>query len=251
VAREIEMTGASHTNHKSEIMRGLRDALPIMLAYFPVGATFGVVAVSRGLPAWIAVLTSLVIYAGAAQFILASLYATGIAPIPFALTLLLVNLRHVLYGATVGPAFTKWRERQKWVAAFGLTDEVFAVAGSRILREPPTPPYHYALAFASYASWVGGTVAGAAVGSIVPGPVATVLAFGLPALFLALLLSQAFGLPQLVAALMGALAAVVATLLGASGIGIVAGALLGATAGVLVARVMGEPVTRISEQSDE
>ena len=234
---ESEPVEIQHGERRAQMLRGLRDAVPIMLAYFPVGATFGVVAVSRGLPAWVAVLSSLVIYAGASQFILASLYATGIAPIPFALTLLLVNMRHILYGATVGPAFAKWRERQKWIAAFGLTDEVFAVTGSRILREPPAPPYQFTLGFASYSAWVGGTVAGAAVGSIVPEPVATVLAFGLPALFLALLLNQAFGLPQLVAAVLGALAAVVATLLGA--------------AGMLVARVMGEPVTRATEASGE
>ena len=231
-------------SRRAGALRGLRDALPIILAYIPVGATFGVVAVSHGLPVWMAPLISLVIYAGAAQFIFVTLAAVGAGPVSMIVTLLLVNLRHALYGATLGRAFARWPEARKWLAAWGLTDEVFAVLGARVTvgvaRGEATDrvisqPYHYALAFASYAAWVGGTVAGALIPARQPARAAAALTFGLPALFLALLLDQRPARPQLAAALLGALVAVGVRQLFTSGADIVAGALAGATLGALLA----------------
>lgn len=237
-------TEATTESRRAGALRGLRDALPIILAYIPVGATFGVVAVSRGLPVWMACLISLVIYAGAAQFIFVTLAAVGAGPVSMIVTLLLVNLRHALYGATLGRAFARWPEARKWLGAWGLTDEVFAVLGARVnsgVEKGGSPermvsqPYHYALAFASYAAWVGGTVAGALIGAAVPARVAAALTFGLPALFLALLLNQRPTRPQLAAALLGALVAVAVRQLTTSGADIVAGAVVGATIGALLA----------------
>jgi 4-azaleucine resistance transporter AzlC len=231
-------------SRRAEALRGLRDALPIVLAYVPVGVTFGVVAVSNGLPVWMACLLSLVIYAGASQFIFVTLAAAAAGPVSMVVTLLLVNLRHALYGATLGRAFARWPEARKWLAAWGLTDEVFAVLGARVTGatargEAPerviSQPYHYALAFAAYAAWVGGTVVGALIGQAVPAPIAAALTYGLPALFLALLLNQRPTRPQLAAALLGALVAVAVRQLTTSGADIVAGALVGATVGALLA----------------
>lgn len=215
---------------------GLRDALPIVLAYLPVAVTYGILAAGAGMPAWLVILASLVIYAGASQFMLVSLYVVGVAPFPLALTLLLVNLRHLLYGTTIGRAFARWNESNKWIAAFGLTDEVFAVTSSRVTRASPAPAYQFALSFACYGSWVMGSILGALVGVAVPATLAHVLTFALPALFLSLLLGQARGAPQLAAAAFGAAAAVIATVAGSSGVGIVAGATIGATAGMLLSR---------------
>lgn len=228
---------------REEALRGLRDGLPIVLAYAPVAATFGVVSVSAGLPVWVTLLVSLVIYAGAAQFIFVTLVAVA-GPLSIIVTLLLVNLRHALYGATLGRAYARWPEARKWLAAGGLTDEVFVALGARMNRgvaagqeieETISPAYHYALATAAYAAWVGGTAVGALVGAAVPPPVAAALTYGLPALFLALLLNQRPTSAHLAAALMGALVAVAVRHVTTSGADIVAGALAGATLGALLA----------------
>jgi len=227
------MTGSASS--RAALIRGLRDAVPIMLAYFPLSVTYGVLATARGIPGWATDLTSIVIFAGAAQFMLVSLYVAGTSPVSMTVTLLLVNLRHVLYGTTIGPAFTSWREKHKWIAAFGLTDEVFALTGSQALREPPAPAYQFALAFGSYLSWVAGTVVGATVGGAVPPAAASALTFALPALFLSLLLNQARRVPQIVAAVAGAGVAVAAQAAGLPSFGIVAGAMAGATTGLILA----------------
>lgn len=210
----------------------IRDALPIILAYFPIAVTFGVVARTSGIPWLITVLISLLIYAGGAQFMLVSLVLAKTAPIPVIITVLLVNSRHFLYGTTLGPAFSTWAEGKKWISAFGLTDEVFAVTSSRVLIQPPTPLYQITFTFSCYASWVLGTLVGASIGSVVPPSVANILSFALPALFLALFLLGKRSFEHLLAGTIGATVAVLATQLHWGSLGIILGALLGATVGM-------------------
>jgi 4-azaleucine resistance transporter AzlC len=215
----------------SAVRRGLQDAAPVALAYFPIAMTFGVIAVQCGLPVWLAVLISVAVYAGGAQFMLVSLVSSGAPFAATVATVLLVNLRHALYGTTLGPAVSRWPERSKWLAAFGLTDEVFAVTSGRLLQHPPDPAAQITLSFTCYASWLAGTVAGAVIGQAAPAGLSSVLNFALPALFLALLLMSVTSPAHLAAALTGAAAALVCTWLHVGGAGIVIGAILGATTG--------------------
>ncbi len=220
--------------NRSTLAQAIRDAIPIMLAYFPIAVTFGVICTGNGIPWFIAFLISAWVYAGGAQFMLVSLALAGTSPISTILTVLLVNLRHFLYGTTLGPAFAKWPEVKKWVAAFGLTDEVFAVSSSRLLQEPPSPAYQIVFAFSCYGSWLAGTLVGAVVGRAVPAAIADVLGFALPALFLALLLIGQRSIPHFIAAVCGALLSVLASLIHLGSVGIVIGAVVGATVGMYV-----------------
>lgn len=209
----------------------IRDASPIMMAYFPIAITFGVLATSAGLHWLPTVLVSVIIYAGGAQFMFITLAADA-SPTATIVTLLLVNARHILYGTTLGPAFAAWSEPRKWLYAFGLTDEVFTMSSQRVLREEPSPAHQYIFVFACYLSWVAGTVVGASVGHAFPTSVTNILAFALPALFLALLLLGEKSRAHMLAAVTGAAVAIAATLTQLSSIGIVAGAVLGATMGL-------------------
>ena len=214
------------------LLQAVKDAAPIMMAYFPIAITFGVVAGSSGFSFGIAAFISIWVYAGAAQFMLVSLFAAGVSPFATAITVLLVNLRHFLYGATLGPAFSKWPEKLKWLSGFGLTDEVFAVASTRFLSQPPQPAYQLTFAAACYLSWVAGTLVGAGIGRVIPGSVSNLFTFALPALFLALLLSTQRSLAHLSAALAGGALAVAAQMLQLGNLGIVLGAVVGATLGM-------------------
>jgi 4-azaleucine resistance transporter AzlC len=221
---------------QSTYAQAVRDAIPIMIAYFPIAVTFGVISTGSGIPWFITFLISACVYAGGAQFMLVSLALAGTSAISTVLTVLLVNLRHVLYGTTLGPAFSKWTELKKWIAAFGLTDEVFAVTSSRIHQEPLTPAYQIVFAFACYGSWLAGTAVGATVGRAVPTSISDILVFALPALFMALLFigqrSEQRPFPYFIAAIFGAAVSVVASLIHWGSIGIVIGAVVGATIGM-------------------
>ncbi|MDK2796793.1 MAG: hypothetical protein PWQ19_343 [Tepidiphilus sp.] len=176
-------------------LRGLRDGVPIALGYLPVGVTFGVVATQQGMSAMEATLTSIIVYSGAAQFMLVGLLAAGT---PMALTVglcLLLNARHALYGPAIA-AYLPASPSRLSALAFGLTDEVFAVALGRLPAQPAAqrPLWLAGVEAMAYASWVGASAAGAFAGDWIRSRLpllAESLPIALSALFLVLLLPHA------------------------------------------------------------
>ena len=83
-------------NLSKSFSSSIRDAMPIILAYFPIAITFGVIAKTGGIPWYITLLISVLIYAGGAQFMLVSLVLANTAPLSVIITVLLVNLRDFL-----------------------------------------------------------------------------------------------------------------------------------------------------------
>lgn len=232
------MNRMNRPNRREEIQMGLRDALPIMLAYFPLSMTYGVLAASGGLNEGIAVFSSVWIFSGGAQFMLLGMLASAAAPVTIVTTLLLLSMRHVQYGATMGPCLANWRESRKWLAAMGLTDEGFAVTSSRAAQgEPLLPSYYITFAMAIYGSWVAGTAVGTGLGSFVTPELAEVLTFALPALFIALLAGGERTLPFMAAAGCGAVLATLAGMLQLGGFGLIVGGLAGATLGQQISRM--------------
>ena len=216
---------------------GLAASLPIVMGYFPIAFSFGVAATQAGFTGVEAFALSLIIYAGASQFLALALLASGAPVLVAAFTLIAMNLRHVLYGpALMREAGEGATRRHAWGWAWGLTDEVFGQALGALARgQRFSEPYMFGLGLGAYASWVSGTVVGAyAGGGALEGwpAVNAGLGFMLPALFLALLLSilNRRQLPVIVVA--GAVT-VVATLAISATSGILLGMLAGAVAGVL------------------
>lgn len=222
-------------NRQDRITMALKDALPIVIAYFPISVTFGVLAAASGLSSLYTMLGSVWIYSGGAQFMLIGMVGYAAVPAAVITTILLVNLRHILYGATIGPYMKTWNEPLKWAAAFGLTDEVYAVVSSRLKSgERLMPAYYLTFAFAAYASWIAGTIVGIGLGGLVPSELSDILEFALPAMFIALLFGGEINLPTLASATTGAALAITAGMIGLGGAGIVLGGLGGATMGLVI-----------------
>ena len=219
---------------------GVIAALPIALGYFPIAFAFGVAATGAGLTGWEAAALSLIIYAGASQFLALALLTSGAALPVAAFTLIAMNLRHVLYGPALMKAAAAGAGKSKaWLWAWGLTDEVFGAALGELARGRRfAEPYMFGLGLPAYAAWVGGTVAGAMAGggALEGWPVLEAgLSFLLPALFLALLLSI-LTRPQVPVILVAGVACVAGTLAVSSTTGILGGMIAGALAGLLRGR---------------
>lgn len=225
------------TATKPTFLAGLAASLPIVMGYLPIAFSFGVAATRAGFSATEAFALSLLIYAGASQFLALALLSSAAPVLVTAFTLIAMNLRHLLYGpALMREAGEGASTRHAWAWAFGLTDEVFGQALGALARgQRFSEAWMFGLGLAAYAAWVGGTLLGAlAGGGALDGwpALSAGLGFMLPALFLALLLSI-LDRRQLPVIAVAGLVTVVATLALSATSGILLGMLAGAMAGLV------------------
>lgn len=203
------MTSVQTQTPRAEFISGVRDQLPLLIGVTPFGLIFGALATSVGIPPLAAQGFSLFVFAGSAQFIAAGLVGDLVPPAVVILTIFVVNLRHALYSANLAPFTRHLPGRWKLALGWLLTDEAFAVASSRYLRNPQLHAHWYTLGtgLALWANWQISTAVGIALGAQVPADIA--LDFALPLTFLALLVPTLVSRPSLIAALSAGLLAVV------------------------------------------
>lgn len=114
------------TTPKSQFLAGVRAEIPIVLGVIPFGLIFGVLATSAGIPPLLAWSTSQIIFAGSAQFLAIPLIVDGAPAVTLLMTTLIINLRHLLYSASLAPYTHQFSRRWKILLAYLLTDEAFA-----------------------------------------------------------------------------------------------------------------------------
>lgn len=166
--------------------KGLVDGLPIAVGYMPVALTFGLIAGTTGLSSLEAVLMSLIVFAGASQYMALSMIALGIGGLEIILATFIVNFRHLLMSASIHERAEKSSKRIRALFAFMLTDEVFAVASTK--EKPIRTGYIIGVGFVAYLSWVVFTGIGYYAGSFLPQVLQEGMAIALFALFIALLI---------------------------------------------------------------
>ena len=163
--------------------RGLTQATPIILGYVPIGFAYGILAQKSGLSTVHTVGMSLIVYAGASQFIAAGLFAAGIPALSIVITTFVVNLRHMLMSAAMAPHLRTWTRPQLTAFAYELTDETFAVHAARFADHKPDRAETFWVNVLSQTAWVTGSYLGTVGGQFVPDPKPWGLDFALPALF--------------------------------------------------------------------
>lgn len=227
--------------------RGLRDSVPMQVGIAPFGIIFGTLAGVGGLSLLQAVGMSALVYAGSAQFIVISLLGSGASAAVILLTTLIVNLRHVLYSATLQPHVSALPQRWRLLLAFWLTDETFAVV-QRFYRVHGRMPqahwYWLGVATALYACWVGSSLVGVLFGQAVPDMAGWGLEFAMLATFIGIVVPMLRNRPQIAAALVAAAVALLTYDLPYK-LGLMAAAFSGIVAGVVLERR--RPVTAIGE----
>lgn len=167
-------------------LSALMLTVPVAMGYIPLGTVFGFLFVQAGGDGWLAVLASLVVYAGAAQYMMIPMMAAGMSVSSIALATLIVNLRHIFYGLSLLNKLPqgKWL---RWYLVFGLTDETYSVL---TMMPETTPRRQMALvALLNQAWWVLGTSIGAVIGAQAQVTLAG-LDFVLAALFAVLTVEQ-------------------------------------------------------------
>jgi 4-azaleucine resistance transporter AzlC len=222
----------------AEVRRGVRDVSPILVGIVPFGLVAGVAAVDAGLSPLQAVGLSMVVFAGASQLAIVDLLSRNAELAVVFLTAVVINLRMMMYSASIAPHFRSFRSGWKAVTSYLLTDQAYALSIARYAEDglSATERRHYYLAVAAslWSVWQVCTVLGVLLGTGVPDSWG--LAFAVPLVFLALLVPAVSTRPSAVAAVVGggvAVAGEVVVVGGSPGLPFNLGLLLGAVAGVL------------------
>ncbi|HEY8380692.1 MAG TPA: AzlC family ABC transporter permease [Microvirga sp.] len=230
----MEQMNPHHSDRWADARAGVRDVAPAAIAAVPIGLLFGAIAVAKGLSPLEVTLMSLLVFAGGAQF---AAIETWVHPAPvaaLAFATLLINARHVLMGASLGPKF-RASKLQKFLGFFFLTDESWALAERRSLDRPVTVAYWFAMAVILPFAWIGATAAGSVLGSFLGDPARLGADFAFTALFIGLIAGFGQARVTLVTvAVSAAVAALVHTLVG-SPWHVASGALAGIAAAYLAA----------------
>ncbi|MFM2261756.1 MAG: hypothetical protein RI959_432 [Pseudomonadota bacterium] len=135
---------------------------PVAMGYIPLGVVFGFLFVQAGGAWWLATASSVLVYAGAAQYMMVPMLAGGLPVGAIALATLVVNLRHVFYGLSLLGRYPA-RGPLRWYMVFALTDETYSVLTTLPVNTPVRTLA--ALAALNQGWWVLGTTVGALIGS--------------------------------------------------------------------------------------
>src|SRR5512141_1230959 len=98
---------------RSEALDGLRDIAPALVACIPIGLLYGALAAAKGLSVAETALMSAFVFAGGAQFAAVEIWRTPAPILVLAFSTLLINLRHVLMGASLAPKTATWKPWQR------------------------------------------------------------------------------------------------------------------------------------------
>lgn len=156
------------------------------MGYIPLGMVFGFLFVQAGAAWWLAVLSSVLVFAGAAQYMMIPMIASGLPIGAIALATLVVNLRHVFYGLSLLHTLPR-QKLLRWYMIFALTDETYSVLTT--IPKSTSDRTKALVALLNQSWWVLGTTIGAAVGAQVQITLAG-LDFVLAALFAVLTVEQ-------------------------------------------------------------
>lgn len=169
----------------SPFRRGIQAGISIGIGYFPIALTFGLLAKTTGLTIYETVLMSLIVFAGASQYISLSLIAIGTGIIEIILTTFIVNIRHFLMSATLNEKVEEDRLPNKLAYSFMITDETFSVAATQDGKI--STGFMFGLNLVAYSSWVVFSGVGHLIGASLPQTLQESMGVALYAMFVGLL----------------------------------------------------------------
>lgn len=170
-----------------ELFAGIKDAIPIILGYLPLGFAFGVLATEAGMTITQATVMSVLCFSGAGQYIAIGVMQAGGAILTAVVANLLVNLRYFLFSTSLVPHLKVVPTKIAAFLSYGLTDETYAVAINRYQTKPASSSYMAGLNLTAHMGWISSTLLGAILGSLITNTDKIGLNFALPAMYICLL----------------------------------------------------------------
>ena len=215
-------------------LAGVRAEIPLLIGGFPEGMIYGALALNAGLSNAASLMMSSIVFAGSAQFITAQLAHEATPGLVIVLTIAVVNLRHILYSASLAPYISSLPMRWKALLSYLLTDEAYAATVIHYENEGVTPFGHWFFLGAGsslWFTWQASTALGIFLGAAIPESWS--LDFALPLTFIAMVVPVLKNQPAIVAALSAGIVALVAFSLPYK-LGLILAALVGIAVGTFL-----------------
>ncbi len=209
------MTPALFNSPRAAFLAGMRDTIPMIVGAAPFGLIFGAFAITQAdLSAWATMGLSLMVFAGSAQFIAATLLSQGAAVGIIVMTTFVVNVRHALYGASLAPYMKHLPQRWLLPLSFWLTDETYATVIGKWSQHKENPAHlhwhHLGSSVLMYVNWNFWTLMGVLFGSQIEGAENWGLDFALLVTFIGIVVPMLVTRPMVVCALVAGVVGVLA-----------------------------------------
>lgn len=172
---------------KRDYWLGIKTGIPVLFGFVPVGIAYAIMAGQAGFSVSETILMSVLVFAGASQMMAVGMYAQGVGLLAIILATFILNLRHLIMSTCVLNRMKAAKMTTKLLAAFGVTDESFAIF-TTIREEKATVWFYFGLITVTYSSWVGGSVLGALLSGFLPEIVTASFGIALYAMFIALII---------------------------------------------------------------
>ena len=222
------------TGQTKNFWDGVRAELPLLIGVFPFGMIYGALALDAGLSTAAAQLMSSIVFAGSAQFITTGLVRESTPGLIIVLTIAVVNLRHMLYSASLAPYLVSLPTRWKALLSYLLTDEAYVPTAVHYEQNGATPHSHWFLLGAGltlWCVWQTSTALGIFLGAAIPEEWS--LDFALPLTFIAMLIPILKNQPAIAATLSAGIVALAAYSLPYK-LGLIVAALVGIAVGTFL-----------------
>jgi len=196
---------------RNNFWEGVRAEVPLLIGVFPFGMIYGALALNAGLSTSVAQLMSSIVFAGSSQFVTTQLLHEGAPGLVILLTIAVVNLRHMLYSASLAPYLKDLSLRWKVLLSYLLTDEAYAPSIIKYEKDGIHPFSHWFLlgaGFSLWFTWQVSTAFGIFLGTSIPED--WPLDFALPLTFIAMVVPVLKNRPMIAAALSAGLVALLA-----------------------------------------
>lgn len=215
-------------------LQGVRTLVPLTPGVVPFGLVTGVMAIEMGMSPGMSLGMTLLFYSGSAQLVALQLLQNGALPVTIVVTALIINLRFIMYSASLAPYLHHLPRRWTWPVSYLLSDQSYALC---ILKFSSgelgrfAPHFYVGTAVAMWLTWQLSVFAGVYLGASIPQTWS--LSFAVPLSFLALLVPNIRGAASLGAAAVGGLIAVLGVKLPYN-LGLVMACIAGVIAGLVI-----------------
>lgn len=221
--------------------QGVRAALPVLLGVVPFGVITGVAMVASGIPPYAAIVMSLLVFAGASMVATAQLLASSTPVLLVVLTTLIINLRFMMYSASLRQHFAHAPLRWRLLLGYLTADNVYGLMLQRYAERPGDPGkmgFFLGAGIAIWLVWQLAVAAGVLIGAGVPA--SWRLEFAAPLAFIAMTVPHLRDRAMIAAALAAGITVVAAHALPLK-LSVLLAAAVGISAGMLFERKAAAP----------